>query len=65
VLSLTRLAKRGGLPEATTHRLAHELAEWGALERLPDGRYQIGSRCWRRAVRTAGASRRTPEIQRA
>jgi DNA-binding IclR family transcriptional regulator len=46
VMTLTRLAERGGLPVATTHRLARELADWGALERLPDGRYQIGVRLW-------------------
>jgi len=46
VMSLTRLAERSGLPVATAHRLAGELAEWGALERLPDGRFQIGMRLW-------------------
>jgi DNA-binding IclR family transcriptional regulator len=46
VLGLTELARASGLPVATTHRLAGELVEWGALERRPDGRYQIGLRLW-------------------
>jgi DNA-binding IclR family transcriptional regulator len=46
LLSLTELAKKATLPVATTHRLAGELTEWGALERLPDGRFQIGRRLW-------------------
>jgi DNA-binding IclR family transcriptional regulator len=32
-----------GLPSATTHRLANELAAWGALERVGRGR----TRGWR------------------
>jgi DNA-binding IclR family transcriptional regulator len=46
VLGLTELAKASGLPMATTHRLAGELVQWGALERRADGRYQIGLRLW-------------------
>jgi DNA-binding IclR family transcriptional regulator len=46
VLGLTELAKASGLPIATTHRLAAELVEWGALERRADGRYQVGLRLW-------------------
>ena len=36
------------------HRLARELADWGALERLPDGRYQIGMRLWHTGVLAPG-----------
>lgn len=33
-MSLNDIAGRTDVPRATTHRLAGELAEWGALERL-------------------------------
>lgn len=44
ILGLSELARASGLPMATTHRLAAELLQWGALERRADGRYQIGLR---------------------
>jgi DNA-binding IclR family transcriptional regulator len=46
MLGLTELAGRAGLPMPTAHRLVRELVEWGALMRLPDGRYSIGRRLW-------------------
>ncbi len=42
VYSLTEIARRTGLPVATTHRLAQEMAAWGMLERAEDGQYRIG-----------------------
>jgi DNA-binding IclR family transcriptional regulator len=45
-LTLSELAEASNLPIATAHRLAAELVSWGALERLPDGPYQIGLRLW-------------------
>lgn len=45
-LSLTELARRSGLPLSTAHRLVHDLAAWGALERDDVGRYRIGLRLW-------------------
>ncbi|MEU0878046.1 IclR family transcriptional regulator [Lentzea sp. NPDC005914] len=45
-LTLSELAEASNLPVATAHRLAGELVTWGALERLPDGRFQIGLRLW-------------------
>ncbi|MCP3805085.1 IclR family transcriptional regulator [Allokutzneria sp. A3M-2-11 16] len=45
-LTLTELAALSGLPPATTHRLAAELLDWGALERAADGRFQVGLRLW-------------------
>lgn len=45
-LTLTELARRSGLPLSTAHRLVHDLATWGALERDADGRYRIGLRLW-------------------
>ncbi|WP_186831734.1 IclR family transcriptional regulator [Streptomyces sp. ISID311] len=43
VLGLTALARRSGLPKATTYRLAQELVHVGFLERVAGG-YQLG---WR------------------
>ncbi|QCU78894.1 IclR family transcriptional regulator [Citricoccus sp. SGAir0253] len=43
-LTLSAIGRRAGLTLSTTHRLVGELREWGALERLPDGRYTIGLR---------------------
>lgn len=43
-LSLSEISRRTGLSLTTTHRLAGELREWGALERGADGRYVIGLR---------------------
>jgi DNA-binding IclR family transcriptional regulator len=45
-LRLSDLARRSGLPLATTHRLVGELTAWGALERRPSGAYVIGRRLW-------------------
>jgi DNA-binding IclR family transcriptional regulator len=45
-LSLTDLARRSGLAIATTHRLAGELAAWGALRRTPAGTFVVGRRLW-------------------
>ncbi len=45
-LTLSELSRRSGLPLTTTHRLVHELAKWGALERNADGRYHIGLHLW-------------------
>lgn len=45
-LTLSELARRSGLPLATTHRLVAELVTWGGLVRLPSGEYVIGRRLW-------------------
>jgi DNA-binding IclR family transcriptional regulator len=46
-LTLNELAHRTGLPLSTTYRLATELLEWGALERVEGGAgYRIGLRLW-------------------
>jgi DNA-binding IclR family transcriptional regulator len=44
--SLTELSAETGLPLSTTHRLVGELEQWGALQRDPNGRYQVGLRLW-------------------
>jgi hypothetical protein len=53
-LSLSDLARRSGVPLATAHRLAAELAEWGALDKTGEGKYVVGRRLWdrRRNART-------------
>lgn len=43
-LTLSDIARRGGLSLSTAHRLAHELMAWGALERDAEGRYSVGLR---------------------
>lgn len=45
-LTLTEIAARSGLPLTTTHRIVHELATGGALERAGDGRWRVGLRIW-------------------
>ncbi len=45
-LSLSEIADRSGTPLATAHRLLGELAQWGALVRRSDGRYEIGRKLW-------------------
>lgn len=44
--SLTDIAQETGLALSTAHRLVKELEEWDALQRDPQGRYQIGLRLW-------------------
>jgi IclR family transcriptional regulator, acetate operon repressor len=42
-LSLGELARRSALPKSTVHRIAGQLAQWGALERTEDG-FRLGIR---------------------
>ncbi|SDP52282.1 transcriptional regulator, IclR family [Klenkia soli] len=45
-LTLSEIAGRTGTPLTTAHRLLAELADWGALVRRPDGRYEVGRKLW-------------------
>lgn len=45
-LTLTEMAQRADLATPTAHRLVAELVDWGALVRLPSGRYVLGRRMW-------------------
>ena len=45
-LSLTEIAERSATPLTTANRLLGELADWGALVRRSDGRYEIGRKLW-------------------
>jgi DNA-binding IclR family transcriptional regulator len=42
ILGLAEISRRTGLSSSTTHRLAAELTDWGALARTSDLRYRIG-----------------------
>lgn len=59
-LTLSDIARRTNLPTSTAHRLITELADWGALQRQPDGRYTIGERLWQ--VGTLAAPRGLREV---
>lgn len=48
--SLANIARRCGLPLTTTHRLVNELVSQGALVRVADGSYEIGSKIWRLGI---------------
>ncbi|MCX7520778.1 IclR family transcriptional regulator [Microbacterium sp. STN6] len=45
-MTLSELARNAEMPVTTALRLAARLVEWGALERLDDGRYVVGVRLW-------------------
>ena len=45
-LALSEVARRTGMPVATTSRLLAELVAGKALARRPDGRYEVGRRLW-------------------
>ena len=45
-LTLTEMARLADIPVPSASRLVGQLAEWGALERLEDGRYVVGVRLW-------------------
>jgi DNA-binding IclR family transcriptional regulator len=44
--TLGEIQQATGLASATAYRLASELVEWGALERISRGRYRVGIRLW-------------------
>lgn len=43
-LSMAEISRRSALSTTTTHRLVHELLDWGAVERTDDGRYRLGTK---------------------
>ncbi|MDQ1054461.1 DNA-binding IclR family transcriptional regulator [Arthrobacter sp. SORGH_AS 212] len=45
-LNLSELARLADLAPATALRMVRHLTEWGALEKLEDGRYVVGVRLW-------------------
>ncbi|MBF4161326.1 IclR family transcriptional regulator [Nocardioides acrostichi] len=45
-LTLSELARAADLSLTTTHRIARDLAAWGALERSTGGRWRVGLRLW-------------------
>ena len=44
--TLQEVSRESGLPLTTTHRIVSDLVSWGALERTPAGRIQVGLRLW-------------------
>ena len=48
--NLASMARRCELPLTTTHRLVNELVVHGALVRVADGSYEIGSKLWRLGI---------------
>lgn len=56
-LSLSEMARRAGLPLATTHRLAGELEAWRALDRDDESYYRIGLRLWEAGLLAPVSSR--------
>ncbi|NYJ74307.1 IclR family transcriptional regulator [Allobranchiibius huperziae] len=58
-LSLSDISRRAGLSLTTTHRIVADLAGWGALERGPDGRYDVGLRLFE----TAALAQRGPALR--
>ena len=44
--TLGEIQQATGMASATAHRLASELVEWGALDRVGRGRYRVGLRLW-------------------
>lgn len=51
-LTLTEIARRADLSLTTTHRLAHEVLDWGGLEVDEEGRYRLS----RKILKLASAS---------
>ena len=56
-LTLSEIAERAGLPMSTAHRLRGEWVAWGGITRSGDGRYRVGIKLWRLAVRQPSSRR--------
>ncbi|AYA24445.1 transcriptional regulator, IclR family [Rhodococcus rhodochrous J3] len=54
-LTVGSLARRSGIPQATTYRLVGELVQHGLLTRDDDGRVRLGLRLWELVARSAPA----------
>ena len=52
-IAVPDLARLASLPVSTAHRLAAELVRLGALDRLPDGRVEMGLGLWELGERSA------------
>ncbi len=52
-LTVTAIARRSGLPQATASRLVAEMVALGLLSREPGGRVRVGVRLWELAQRAA------------
>lgn len=56
-LSMAEISRRSGLSTTTTHRLVHELLEWGAIERTDERRYRLGIKVLELAASSGEAMR--------
>ncbi|MFT4307007.1 MAG: IclR family transcriptional regulator [Microbacterium sp.] len=56
-LSTAEISRRSGLSMTTTHRLLHELLDWGAVTRVDDGRYELGTKLFELATASSPALR--------
>lgn len=45
--SVSGICRATGLPPATVHRILASLVDWGAVDLVDRGRYQLGERIWR------------------
>jgi DNA-binding IclR family transcriptional regulator len=48
--SVSAIVLQTELPPATVHRILASLVEWGAVEHVSHGRYQLGARIWNLGV---------------
>lgn len=51
-LSLSEISRKTGIPLATSYRFVNEWVTWGGLVRLPDGRYEVGTKLWEIGVQS-------------
>lgn len=49
-MSVSAIVRQAELPPATVHRILASLVEWGAVEHISHGRYQLGARIWNLGV---------------
>ncbi|GAA3766000.1 IclR family transcriptional regulator [Microbacterium kribbense] len=56
-LSMAEVSRRASLSMTTTHRLMHELLDWGAVERTDEGRYRLGTKMLELAASSGAALR--------
>ena len=56
-LTTAEISRRAGLSMTTTHRLLHEMLDWGAVARDGSGRYELGTKVLELATASGEAMR--------
>lgn len=56
-LSTAEISRHSRLSMTTTHRLLHELLDWGAVARVAGGRYELGTKMFELATASGDAIR--------